>query len=105
MKWKKPRLTPPNRKKVWDTIHSIKLTGERDAEVVLVLPHNYGWGMRYPNDRLWGIWAPDERASLIWNVSRKLLNQYNFGLDMVYEDARFPVDGLYANIYYWNQTT
>lgn len=61
--------------------------------------------MRNLNDRLWGVWAPDERASLIWNISRKLLNQYNLGLDMVYEDTRFPVDGLYANIYYWNQTT
>ena len=89
----------------WSAIQSLKVTNNPTGEAVLVLPHNYGWGMRNLNDRLWGVWAPDERASSIWNISRKLLNQYNLGLDMVYEDERFPVDGLYANIYYWNQTT
>jgi hypothetical protein len=89
----------------WGAIQNLKVTNNPTGEAVLVLPHNYGWGMRNLNDRLWGVWAPDERASLIWNISRKLLNQYNLGLDMVYEDERFPVDGLYANIYYWNQTT
>lgn len=89
----------------WGTIQNLKVTNNPTGEAVLVLPHNYGWGMRNLNDRLWGVWAPDERASLIWNISRKLLTKYNLGLDMVYEDERFPVNGLYANIYYWNQTT
>jgi hypothetical protein len=92
--------------KFWDTIQSLKTQASGHGEAVLVLPHNYGWGMRFPNDRLWGVWAPDAAAPLIWNQTQKLLSRYGYGLDIVYDDARFPVaDGGYQQIYYWNQTT
>jgi hypothetical protein len=78
---------------------------ETKAEAVLVLPKNYGWGMRYPDDRIWGHWGPDEKSPLIWTLSRRLLDQYGFRLDIVYDDARFPVESKYARVYYWNQTT
>ncbi len=74
------------------------------GEAVLVLPSNYGWGMRHQNDRIWGFWGPDEKSPQIWELSRKLLLQYGIGLDIVYEDPDFPVEGTYPKIYYWNQT-
>ncbi len=74
------------------------------AEAALVLPKNYGWGMRNPNDKIWGFWGPDEKSPQIWNISRKLLSQYGLGLDIVYEDSAFPVTGKYSHVYYWNQT-
>jgi len=74
------------------------------AEAVLVLPHNYGWGMRHQNDKIWGMWGPDERSPQIWELSRKLLSQYDLNLDIVYDDPAFPVTGKYFEIYYWNQT-
>ena len=74
------------------------------AEAVLVLPQNYGWGMRNPNDRIWGMWGPDERSPQIWNISRTLLTQYGLSLDIIYEDPAFPPAGKYSKIYYWNQT-
>ena len=78
--------------------------GSVEAEVVLVLPENYGWGMRNPEDTIWGIWGPDEKSQQIWELSRNLLEQYGLGLDIVYDDSEFPVEGKYGQIFYWNQT-
>ncbi len=78
--------------------------GSITAEAVLVLPENYGWGMRDLNDKIWGVWEPDEKSQQIWELSRNLLEQYGLGLDIVYEDSQYPVEGKYSEIYYWNQT-
>jgi hypothetical protein len=78
--------------------------GGIDAEAVLVLPSNYGWGMRRPDDKIWGWWEPDEKSPQIWNISRQLLAEYSSRLDIVYDDQTFPVEGVYKQIYYWNQT-
>jgi hypothetical protein len=75
------------------------------AEAALVLPKNYGWGMRNPNDSIWGFWGPDEKSPQIWNLSRTLLSQYGLSLDIVYDDPAFPAAGKYSQIYYWNQTS
>jgi hypothetical protein len=82
-----------------DVVH-----GSTEAEVVLVLPKNYGWGMRSPQDKIWAFWGPDENSEQIWNISRQLLTQYGTRLDIVYDDPAFPVTGKYQKIYYWNQT-
>jgi hypothetical protein len=74
------------------------------GEVALVLPENYAWGMRRIDDKIWGYWGPDEKSEQIWNISQELLDVYGFNLDIVYEDSNFTVDGLYEEIYYWNQT-
>ncbi len=29
---------------------------------MLVLPQNYGWGMRNPNDTIWGFWLTDGKT-------------------------------------------
>lgn len=74
------------------------------AEVALVLPRNYGWGMRHPEDWIWGFWGPDEKSPQIWKNSRKLLSQYGIHLDIVYDDPAFPITGKYPLICNWNQT-
>jgi hypothetical protein len=76
--------------------------GSIEAEAVLVLPGNYGWGMRDLNDKIWGLWGPDEKSSQIWEISRTLLGQYGLSLDIIYEDSQFPVEGKYSKIFYWN---
>jgi hypothetical protein len=91
--WKDTMLTPP----------SAFSHASNQASAVLVLPQNYGWGMRHVQDRIW-IWGPDEKCPQIWDISRKLVAQYGASLDIVYEDPNFPVTGKYAHIYYWNQT-
>jgi hypothetical protein len=89
-------MTEPNRQAIPDY---------SQAEAVLVLPQNYGWGMRSENDRIWGMWGPDERAPQIWEISRKLLSEYDLRLDIVYDDPNMTVTGQYPKIYYWNQTS
>jgi hypothetical protein len=73
------------------------------AEAALVLPRNYGWGIRHPEDRIW-YWGPDENSAQIWEMMRKLLLQYGLGLDIVYDDPEFPAADKYLQVYYWNQS-
>lgn len=78
--------------------------GSTKAEAALVLPKNYGWGMRNPNDTIWGLWGPDENSEQIWAISRMLLTRYGTALDIVYDDPDYPYAGNYQQIYLWNQT-
>ncbi|HJW65478.1 MAG TPA: hypothetical protein VJ507_01715, partial [Candidatus Bathyarchaeia archaeon] len=75
--------------------NSTILRGSTATEAVFVLPRNYGWGLRHPEDRIWGFWGPDEKSPGIWALSRKLLDEYGFRLDIVYDDPRFPVENQY----------
>jgi hypothetical protein len=74
------------------------------ADAALVLPRNYGWGMRNLDDKIWGWWGPDEKSPQIWNISQQLLGEYGTRLDIVYDDPAFPAEGAYKTVYYWNQT-
>ena len=75
-----------------------------NPDVAFVLPKNYGWGMRNPNDKIWGVWGPDDKSAQIWNNSRKLISEYGLRLDIVYEDPAFPLGERYNKVYYWNDT-
>jgi hypothetical protein len=92
--------------KIWRDINrssSKTLTSgdSSQAEAVLVLPHNYGWGMRWVDDRVW-LWGPDEYCPQIWNLSRTLISQYGIKLDIVYDESYYNVTGRYQQVYYWN---
>jgi hypothetical protein len=76
----------------------------RRADVALVLPRNYGWGMRAPDDKIWGMWGPDEKSPKVWEISRKLLSTYGLRLDIVYDDSAFQIEGKYNRVYYWNES-
>jgi hypothetical protein len=91
----------------WNEVvqNSTVVYGGVKAEAVLVLPNNYGWGMRNLDDVIWGIWEPNATSTQIWNQLQQKLDQYGLKLDIVYDDPAHPVAGKYANIYYWNQTT
>jgi hypothetical protein len=72
------------------------------AEAVLILPSNYGWGMRRLDDRIWGFWGPDDKSPQIWFISRELIAKYGTSLDIVYDDPKFSVETKYDTIYFWN---
>jgi len=76
----------------------------RAADVALVLPKNYGWGMRTANDKIWGMWTADDKSPQIWALSRQLLTKYGLQLDIVYDDAAFPLADRYKQVYYWNDS-
>lgn len=88
----------------WNDIQNHRIIhGSSKAQAALVLPQDYGWGMRRSDDRIW-YWEADEYSEQIWNLSRQLLNDYGQGLDIVYEDPDFPFKGKYPTVYFWNQT-
>ncbi len=91
----------------WNEVvqNSTVVHGGVKAEAALVLPKNYGWGMRRPTDIIWGIWKTNSTSQQIWAQLQTRLEQYGTKLDIVYEDTTYPVAGKYANVYYWNQTT
>ena len=73
------------------------------AKVSFVLPKDYGWGMRRPDDKIWfPEWGPDERSPLIWSNMNKLIDKYGLQLDIIYDDARFGFEKKYSEIYYWD---
>jgi hypothetical protein len=89
---------------VMDTAKLRTFSDLSKAEAVLVLPTNYGWGMRRSDDIIWGYWQPDGNSVQIWDNFCKLILRYGISLDIVYDDPVFPVAGKYAHVYYWNQT-
>ncbi|MEM2904094.1 MAG: hypothetical protein QXR00_06325 [Candidatus Bathyarchaeia archaeon] len=93
-------------KRFWnEVIKNPKVThGLIRAEAALVLPRNYGWGMRHPDDKIWGLWEPDEKSQQIWTILQYLLRRYGLTLDIIYEDPKIPIKNGYERIYYWNQT-
>jgi len=88
---------------LWEDINNPAITRLTTVEAVLVLPQNYGWGMRHVNDRIW-LWNADENSPQIWDISQKLITQYGINLDIVYDDPQFLITEKYNKIYYWNQT-
>ncbi len=90
----------------WNDITQQKLPNLSAPDAVLVLPQNYGWGMRNPNDTIWGFWPTDDKTQQIAIATSELLAQYGVSLDIVYYDPAFPIaDVAYKQVYYWNSTS
>jgi hypothetical protein len=90
----------------WNGITTKKFADLSAPLAALVLPKNFGWGMRNPNDTIWGFWTTDNRTQEVAVITSKLLSYYGASLDIVYEDQAYPVTkGNYQHVYYWNSTT
>jgi len=77
--------------------------GSIKADSVLVLPKNYGWGMRWSEDKIWGIFKADDKAQQLWDLVQSALKNHGLKTDIVYEDAEYPLIEEYQNIYNWTQ--
>ncbi|MDR0461468.1 MAG: hypothetical protein LBH62_08625, partial [Nitrososphaerota archaeon] len=76
--------------------------GHIKAKAALVLPENYGWGIRHPNDNIWGIWSTDDTSQEIWSQLQNRIDQHGLKLDIVFEKPGF-LSGNYKHVYYWDQ--
>jgi hypothetical protein len=76
--------------------------GDIKANAVIVLPRNYGCGMRHQGDNIWGIWQSDETSKQVWSQLQAKQSKHGLKLDIVFEDPNYPVEGRYANVYYWS---
>ena len=75
-----------------------------EDHVAFVLPKDYGWGMRNPNDKIWGFWPADELSLVIWDRMTQLINAHSLRLDIVYDDSKLSLQQTYSAVYYWNGT-
>jgi hypothetical protein len=71
--------------------------------VAFVLPTDYGYGFRGPNDTIWGLWSADNLSANIWNNVTSLVEQYKSNIDIVYEDDLQSAIN-YSKLIFWNGT-
>jgi len=93
--------------KFWNNIHNNPGSFlSNNAEVAYVLPEDYGFGFRNPNDTIWGLFPSDALTPKIWDDTSTLLNSYGANLNIIYDDPAVIGSTLnnYSKIFYWNQT-
>jgi hypothetical protein len=92
--------------KFWNyTSNNPQNFGINSGEVAYVLPEDYGFGNRFPEDHIW-VWDADELSQKVWDDSNKLVAQYGSRLDIVYDDPEF-IDAIklrYDRLFFWNET-
>jgi hypothetical protein len=91
----------------WDYVHANPQDfGSQKATVAYVLPGDYGFGLRRADDRIWGLFGPDALSAKVWSDVSKLVGQYGFGLDIIFDEPGV-VDAArnrYDRIVFWNET-
>jgi hypothetical protein len=93
----------------WNVIHTNPgQFGSNTAEAAYVLPANFGFGFRNPDDNIWGLF-PASNYSLtgkIWSDTQLLLTKYNARLNIIYDypDITAPTLNEYSKVFYYNQT-
>jgi hypothetical protein len=90
----------------WNHFHAFprSIIGTILGDVAFVLPQNYGWGMRRPDDKIWGWWPSDALSPLIWDNMTKLIEKHGLKLDIVYNDTRIKLEDRYSQVFLWNAT-
>ena len=89
----------------WNDITIKQYADLSRPQAALVLPKNFGWGLRNPNDTVWGFWLSDNRTNQVAVVTAMCIYYYGVNLDIVYEDSTYPITNVaYQKVYYWNAT-
>jgi hypothetical protein len=92
-------------KKFWEyTKANPRRKFQRGDRVAYVLPKDYAYGFRGPNDKIWGLWAADAFSFEISRNLGELLEQYDANLDIIYDD-RLELGSTYRKYIFWNGTT
>ena len=74
-----------------------------EKRVAFVLPKNYGYGFRGPEDKIWGLWEADALSLQISHHLGYLLEEYGTNLDIIYDDG-LELDKNYTKYIFWNGT-
>jgi hypothetical protein len=70
-----------------------------------VLPEDYAYGFRGPEDKIWGLWEADTIATDISMSVASLLQMIGNKLDIIYPDTPQPISTLgYGSVVYWNDS-
>jgi parallel beta-helix repeat protein len=81
--------------------------GSLKADTALVLPQDYGFGFRSPDDSIWGLKQADTWSQKMYNDVNNLLSEYGSRLDIVYNDPEFnnATKNSHSNVLYWTAGT
>ena len=75
------------------------------SRVAYVLPQDFGFGFRGPEDTIWGLW-PASSDPMAYDLSisvQIMLTDYGNKLDLVYEDGvRAATSSVYGSLIYWD---
>ena len=92
--------------KFWNYMnHNSPTSDALSDRVAYVLPKDYGYGFRGPNDTIWGFWEADALTSTICTNLYNLIEQYGTKLDIIYDDGIEPSNtSVYDEFIFWNGT-
>jgi uncharacterized protein (UPF0333 family) len=93
-------------KQFWQYVKDHPRTSDPvDDRVAYVLPKDYGFGFRGPIDKIWGLWEADNLTGRMCNDVNSLLAQYNWKVDIIYEDQIGQNSAAtYQKLIFWNGT-
>jgi hypothetical protein len=73
--------------------------------VAYVLPKDYGYGFRGPNDKIWGLWEADAFSYSLCMTLHSLMEQHGTKLDIIFDDGiNRNNTKAYNKLVFWNGT-
>jgi hypothetical protein len=93
--------------KFWSTLHSNPASfGSNKPKVAYIVPADYGFGFRNPNDNIWGLFPSDNLSTKIYSDIENLTQTYGAHIDILYYEPTqiAPLLKNYSQVFYWNQT-
>lgn len=94
--------------KFWNFVQqNPKEHGIYKGEIGYVIPTDYGFGFRGPNDTIWGLWNNDVLAERIWQDSANIADEHQFKFDIVYYDDKFgtTIMNSYKELIFYDETS
>jgi hypothetical protein len=92
-------------KQFWDyTRANPRKNSQSGKGVAYVLPKDYAYGFRGPNDKIWGLWEADPLSLELSENLGGFLKQYGTRLDIIFDDG-LRLDKTYSKYIFWNGTT
>ena len=77
-----------------------------DERVAYVLPPDFGYGFRGPDDSIWGLWQNSTLSNKIWKDVTTYSQQYGQKFDIIYADTpNFDNCAYYSKLIYWNDNS
>ena len=91
-------------KQFWDYAKANPRPNSLDEDrVAYVLPKDYAYGFRGPEDKIWGFWEADSLSYKLSVDVGEVLEQYGTRLDIIYDDG-LKLDKTYSRYIFWNET-
>ena len=93
-------------RRFWQYVQDNPRTGDATNDrVAYVLPKDYAYGFRGPNDQIWGLWEADAFSYELCVNLNSLIEQYGTKLDIIYDDGLELGNAYgYNKLIFWNGT-